>query len=87
LAERFCGSSDALGTSCVCLCDDDNDLEMALATKHAFIPSVSSESMTDAIQQHRDHFTVTSEDGVDGTAATDLALERVLKLVRNESAP
>jgi hypothetical protein len=60
---------------------------MALATKRAFIPSVSSKSMEDAILQHRDHFTVTSSEGVDGTAATEVALERVLNLIKNESAP
>jgi hypothetical protein len=60
---------------------------MALAANHAFIPSVSSKSMTDAIQQHRDHFTVTSSEGVDGTAATEVALERVLNMIKIESAP
>jgi hypothetical protein len=43
--------------------------------------------MTDAIQQHRDRFTVTSMDGAEGTAATEVALERVLNLIRNETAP
>jgi hypothetical protein len=87
LAERFCGSQEALGTRCVCLCDDDNDLEMALACGHAFVPSITSESMAEAVQRHRDRFTVTASmaDGggivVEGTNATEAALERVLDMI------
>jgi hypothetical protein len=32
----------------VCLCDDDNDLEMALACRRAYLPSVSSDSIARA---------------------------------------
>jgi hypothetical protein len=67
----------------VCLCDDDNDLEMAFACRHAFVPSITSESMAAAIERHRDRVTVTSTaDGtVEGTDATEAALERVLDMI------
>mgnify|MGYP003564428861 CR=1 FL=1 len=66
---------------CVCICDDDNDLEMAQACHHAYIPGVSSTSMADVIRKHPDHFTQTgtTHEGIEGTIATEKALELVLK--------
>lgn len=68
-----------LSTRSVCLCDDDNDLEMALACQHAYIPDVSSTSMSEMISKHSDHFTKTCSDGQEGTvASSEMALSLVL---------
>ncbi|CAB9504674.1 expressed unknown protein [Seminavis robusta] len=73
---------DILSKHCVCLCDDDNDLEMALACQHAFIPGISSTSMANVIGKHPHHFSQTggkhSNDGIEGTIATEQALSLVL---------
>ena len=42
----------------ICLCDDDNDLEMALACQHAYLPDISSQSMMDITQKYPKHFTI-----------------------------
>jgi len=47
----------------VCLCDDDNDLEMALACEHAYIPSITSTSMKKVIDENPGQFSVTCGDG------------------------
>ncbi|KAL3930840.1 MAG: hypothetical protein SGBAC_011588 [Bacillariaceae sp.] len=39
-----------LATESVCICDDDNDIEMALACSHSYIPSLTSERMVDVEQ-------------------------------------
>jgi hypothetical protein len=80
LAQRFLKSNNALAKHAICLCDDDNDLEMALACQHAFIPGVSSESMADVIRAHPDQLTVTSD--LEGTRATEKALELALERIR-----
>lgn len=64
------------------MCDDDNDVEMALACLHAFIPSVGSESMAQTIREHDDKFTQTETDGIEGTQATEAALERILERIQ-----
>lgn len=63
------------------MCDDDNDLEMALACNHAYIPEVSSESMAQKIAENPDHFTQTGGVGAlySGTAATDAAIAAILE--------
>ena len=43
----------------VCMCDDDNDLEMALACQHAYLPDIASDSMRNTIAKFPDHFTTT----------------------------
>lgn len=82
LAKKLCNDSEddsILATGAVCLCDDDNDLEMALACQHAYVPSVSSESMAQAIKDNPTELTLTEGiDGVEGTSATELALTLVL---------
>ena len=50
---------DFLSNHAVCMCDDDNDLEMALACQHAYLPDVASQSMIDTIEEFPDHFTKT----------------------------
>jgi hypothetical protein len=42
----------------ICLCDDDNDLEMALACQHAYLPDISSQSMLEITQKYPKHFTI-----------------------------
>lgn len=87
LANNFLGSSDQLATHGVCLCDDDNDLDMALACRHAYIPSVTSDSMAKAIQNHPTRFTTTfdSFNVVAGTASTEAALEAVLTIMERRA--
>lgn len=66
----------------VCICDDDNDLEMALACSHAFIPSISSSSMASTMKRHDDHFTDTRVAGDRiGTLATENALGMILERI------
>jgi len=76
---------DFLSKKAVCLCDDDNDLEMALACHHAYLPSVASESMEETINEFPDHFSKTFRDNNDteealpirGTDASDVALLKI----------
>jgi hypothetical protein len=65
-----------LSEQAVCLCDDDNDLEMAIACRHAYIPEISSSSMKELIHRHPEHFTQTGGEGVEvsGTESTEAAL-------------
>ena len=67
-----------MSTESVCLCDDDNDIEMAMATQQAYIPALTSQSMTATIQRYPTKFTVTFQKGVtESTMATDAALELI----------
>lgn len=62
----------------VCICDDDNDIEMALACAHAYIPALTSESMVECIQNHPDKLTQTVKPGlVEETLATEAALQLI----------
>jgi hypothetical protein len=70
----------------VCICDDDNDMEMALACRHAYIPAMASESVAETIMGHPGRFTQTFRPGkVEMTRATDAALESILEQVKVES--
>jgi hypothetical protein len=73
-----------LARHCVCLCDDDNDIDMALACRHAYLPALSSQSMETLVQTRPDHFTPTfSSDGtVSHTKATEAALQLVLNAIQ-----
>merc|ERR1712244_42699 len=42
-------TSENILEKCICLCDDDNDLEMAVACGKVFLPSVTSRSMKQAV--------------------------------------
>ena len=66
----------------LCLCDDDNDLEMALACKRAFVPGISSTSMAQVIEKNAIKITVTGGIGDldEGTSATERALDGVLDM-------
>ena len=70
-----------LSSQCVCICDDDNDVEMALACSHAFIPSISSDSMMATIKEHPSKFTVTSNEGTEGVRASEAALGLILQRI------
>jgi len=85
LAKKFCSfdSDDALSKHAICLCDDDNDLEMALACQHAFVPGVSSDSMAAVIQAHPKQITATGGQDMEGTKATEKALQLALESIRN----
>ena len=61
----------------VCLCDDDNDLEMALACSHAYLPSIGSESMQRTVDANPDKITKAFDDDTKGTNATERALDLV----------
>jgi len=88
LAEKYCPDANdetVLGEFTVCLCDDDNDVQMANACRHAYIPEVTSEHLAEAIEEDPDHFTVTSGRGakrrghaVHGHKATEAALSLIL---------
>jgi hydroxymethylpyrimidine pyrophosphatase-like HAD family hydrolase len=70
-----------LSKNSVCLCDDDNDIEMASAVRHAFIPSLHSKTMEQVIQKNQEHFTETykRDSSGSGTGASDLALRLILE--------
>lgn len=83
-----------LARHAVCMCDDDNDLEMALACQHAYLPDIASDSMRETIAKFPDHFTTTfrnekssdeiEEDVVQETDASDLALSLIWARTRKE---
>jgi hypothetical protein len=80
---QLCAEGSTLQKNAVCLCDDDNDLEMALACHHAFLPGISSQSMRRVIDQNPNHMTVTGgmDDLEGGTKASELALNAILTMV------
>lgn len=61
---------------------------MALACQHAFVPGVSSDSMEQVIQQHPWQLTATGGPGqeLEGTRATEKALELALEMVSSDSS-
>jgi hypothetical protein len=62
----------------VCICDDDNDIEMALACAHAYIPALTSDSVVECIRNNPDKFTQTYQQGlVEETLATEAALNLI----------
>jgi len=64
-------------TESVCICDDDNDIEMALACAQAYIPRLGSASMGDVVQRNPTKFIATFQEGVEATAATEEALRLI----------
>lgn len=84
LGKKFCNTEDdsVLLKHAVCLCDDDNDLEMALACERAYIPRISSTSMAKAVQDYPNKLLVTgggSGTSMEGTSATEVALALALE--------
>jgi hypothetical protein len=74
-----------LSEHCVCMCDDDNDMEMAEACAHAYLPALSSSTMEERVlrdkEQHhgQSHYTCTANENTQGTAATEAALDCILQ--------
>jgi hypothetical protein len=70
-----------LAENCVCLCDDDNDMEMADACEHAYLPTISSSTMLERVTKsaNHEHYTCTETEVVRETAATEAALDIVLQ--------
>lgn len=62
------------------MCDDDNDLEMAMACGKAFLPSISSETMKRAAQDYPNKIIIcaststSASQPVKETKATEVAL-------------
>jgi hydroxymethylpyrimidine pyrophosphatase-like HAD family hydrolase len=63
-----------------CLCDDDNDIEMALACHKAYLPSVTSESIR-KLAGENGHMIITesADEGIVESFATEAALEMILR--------
>jgi len=82
LLRKFFGDHDeamSLKSHALCLCDDDNDVEMALACRKAYIPSITSESMQKLASENRDMIvTENVEEGKVESLATEAALEMIL---------
>ncbi|KAL3778661.1 hypothetical protein ACHAWO_011648 [Cyclotella atomus] len=53
LLKSFCGNNAQLNKNAYCMCDDDNNVEMATACKMAFLSSVTSESIRSLIERQR----------------------------------
>jgi hypothetical protein len=78
--DTLLSGEELLSHKAMCLCDDDNDFEMAMACKRAFLPSVTSSSMADAARDNPDQITVTErkESNIISTLATESALIQVM---------
>ncbi|KAL7439221.1 hypothetical protein ACHAXH_004366 [Discostella pseudostelligera] len=75
------GGGSILKTHAYCLCDDDNDIEMALACRAAYLPSVTSESMR-ILASLDDNSLIVAEDEANGIVesdATEAALRALIK--------
>lgn len=92
MAEKFCpgvNEETLLYNHAVCLCDDDNDIEMATACGHAYLPEVTAENMAATIEKFPEHFTFTGgkDKGHKGPAASEVALSLILsRLVADATA-
>lgn len=86
--KRISINDEELLERCLCLCDDDNDLEMAYACGKVYLPALTSQSMRDAVKHNRHRFVVTEiiVENVTGTKATEVALAQVLQEISNTSA-
>ena len=69
--------SITLNSHACCLCDDDNDVEMALACRTAYLPSVTSESMRRLASESKNVIVTETEERKE-TLATEAALEMIL---------
>jgi len=82
LLGKFLGHHDkavSLKSHALCLCDDDNDVEMALACRKAYLPSITSESMQTLASENRDMIvTENIDEGKVESLATEAALEMIL---------
>ena len=78
----------SLKTHAYFLCDDNNDIELALACRAAYFPSVASESihnLVTSMQRQKDGdtgklvITEDKENGIVGPLATEAALEAIMR--------
>ena len=70
-----------ISTESVCICDDDNDIEMALACSQAYVPALTSGSMKQVMKENPTKFTQTFLEGyLTSTVATDAALKIINKI-------
>ena len=82
LLRKFFDNHDgtiSLKSHAYCLCDDDNDVEMALACRKAYLPSITSDSMKALASENGDM--IVTENAAEGTVetyATEVALEMLL---------
>lgn len=79
----------SLKTHAYCMCDDDNDAEMAMACRAAYLPSVTSESMRALATNldDYDHSLIVVEDvsrGIVECIATEAALEAIIERVSSD---
>lgn len=73
------GESISLKSNACCICDDDNDVKMALACRKAYLPSVTSESMRKLARENKD--VIVTENVSEGrieSLATEAALQMIL---------
>lgn len=61
----------------VFMCDDDNDIELALHVSKAFLPSITSESIRAVVGLQRSHFFVADKEGIFGT---EQVLDEIIKI-------
>jgi hypothetical protein len=73
-------NKDTILESCICMCDDDNDLEMAAACGKVFLPSIASKSMQDAVNRSPEKFIVTENEllGITEMISTEHSLRGVI---------
>ena len=66
--------------SCICLCDDDNDLEMADACGRVFLPSISSTSMQEAASRSPNKISIVEDmaKSIFETSATEVAISSAM---------
>ena len=72
----------------LCFCDDDNDLEMALACGKVFLPTISSPSMakTAHLNQEKIFITENKEEKIVEVVATEVAVLRAIEILEIRSS-
>ena len=80
-------SASILLKRAICLCDDDNDLEMASACGQVFLPSISSTTMAEAAKKYPEKIFVAErkESDIVETKATEYALLKAMALLNERS--
>lgn len=73
LMTRFKSNPD----SSIFMCDDDNDIELALNVSKAFLPTITSESMKRVVETNSSQFFVAKKQGIFGT---EEVLEKIISI-------
>jgi hydroxymethylpyrimidine pyrophosphatase-like HAD family hydrolase len=63
-------------SQCTFLCDDDNDIQLALAVRKAFLPNITSPSLQQIVDAHPEKFVLATKKHCE---ATEEMIEAVLK--------